>query len=78
MGSKRILPRLNNDINEEWISDKTRYSCDGLLKQRLDVPYIKKNNKLEKSTWDEAIPILSEKIKSINPNEIGWSYWRYG
>ena len=39
---KRILPRLNNDINEEWISDKTRYSCDGLLKQRLDVPYIKK------------------------------------
>ena len=39
---KRVLPRLNNDINEEWISDKTRYSCDGLLKQRLDVPYIKK------------------------------------
>ena len=46
---KRILPRLNNEINEEWISDKTRYSCDGLLKQRLDVPYIKKNNKLQKS-----------------------------
>ena len=46
---KRILPRLNNDINEEWISDKTRYSCDGLLKQRLDVPFIKKNNKLQKS-----------------------------
>ena len=45
---KRILPRLNNDINEEWISDKTRYSCDGLLKQRLDVPYIKKDNKLTK------------------------------
>ena len=39
---KRILPRLNNDINEEWISDKTRYSCDGLLKQRLDSPYLKK------------------------------------
>ncbi len=68
---KRILPRLNNDINEEWISDKTRYSCDGLLKQRLDVPYIKKNNKLQKSTWDEAISILADKIKTINPNEIG-------
>ena len=68
---KRILPRLNNDINEEWISDKTRYSCDGLLKQRLDVPYIKKNNKLQKSTWDEAISVLVEKIKTINPNEIG-------
>ena len=68
---KRILPRLNNDINEEWVSDKTRYSCDGLLKQRLDVPYVKRNNKLEKSSWDEVIPILAEKIKTINPNEIG-------
>ena len=68
---KRILPRLNNDINEEWISDKTRYSCDGLLKQRLDVPYIKKNNKLQKSTWDEAISVLVEKIKILNSNEIG-------
>ena len=68
---KRILPRLNNDINEEWISDKTRYSCDGLLKQRLDVPYVKKNNKLQKSTWDEVISILAEKIKIINPDEIG-------
>ena len=68
---KRILPRLNNDINEEWISDKTRYSCDGLLKQRLDVPYIKKNNKLQKSTWDEAISILVEKIETLNPSEIG-------
>ena len=67
---KRILPRMNNDINEEWISDKTRYSCDGLLKQRLDVPYIKRNNKLEKSNWDEAISLLIEKIKSVNPSEI--------
>ena len=68
---KRILPRLNNDINEEWISDKSRYSCDGLLKQRLDVPYIKKNNKLQKSSWDEVIPIFVEKLNSINANEIG-------
>ena len=68
---KRILPRLNNEINEEWISDKTRYSCDGLAKQRLDIPYVKKNNKLQKSNWDEAISILVEKIKAVNPNEIG-------
>ncbi len=68
---KRILPRLNNDINEEWISDKTRYSCDGLLKQRLDVPYIKKDNKLQKSSWEEVIPILVEKIKTSKPDEIG-------
>ena len=67
---KRILPRLNNEINEEWISDKTRYSCDGLLKQRLDTPYIKKENKLQKSSWDEAINLLVGKIRSVKPDEI--------
>ncbi len=67
---KRILPRLNNDINEEWISDKTRYSCDGLLKQRLDTPYIKKTNKLHKSSWDEALDLLTKKIQEVNPGEI--------
>ena len=66
---KRILPRINEDINEEWISDKTRYSCDGLLKQRLDVPYIKKENKLQKSSWDEAINLIAEKIQSTKPDE---------
>ena len=67
---KRILPRLNNEINEEWISDKTRYSCDGLLKQRLDVPYIKKENKLQKSSWDEAIDLIVDKIHSVQAEEI--------
>ncbi|MBD1172144.1 NADH-quinone oxidoreductase subunit G [Pelagibacterales bacterium SAG-MED05] len=67
---KRILPRLNNEINEEWISDKTRYSCDGLLKQRLDAPYIKKDNRLQKSSWEEAIDLVFNKIKAINSNEI--------
>jgi NADH-quinone oxidoreductase subunit G len=67
---KRILPRINNEINEEWISDKTRYSCDGLLKQRLDVPYIKKENKLQKSSWDEAIDLIINKLKSVQPEEI--------
>ena len=67
---KRILPRLNNEINEEWISDKTRYSCDGLLKQRLDVPYIKKENKFHKTNWDEAINFILDKIKKIKPDEM--------
>ena len=67
---KRILPRLNNEINEEWISDKTRYSCDGLLKQRLDVPYIKKENKLQKSSWDEAISLMVDKIQTTKSEEI--------
>jgi len=68
---KRVLPRVNDDINEEWISDKTRYACDGLLKQRLDTPYIRENGKLRKSTWNEALKILVTKLKSFNPNEIG-------
>ena len=67
---KRILPRLNNEINEEWISDKTRYACDGLLKQRLDIPYIKKDNKFVKSNWEEALDLISQKIKGLDPNDI--------
>ena len=67
---KRILPRVNEDINEEWISDKTRYSCDGLLKQRLDTPYIKRSGKFVKTSWDEAISVLSEKINNLKPSEI--------
>ena len=67
---KRILPRLNNKINEEWISDKTRYACDGLLKQRLDVPYIKKENKLVKSSWAEALKVISDKIRQTDPKKI--------
>ena len=67
---KRILPRLNNSINEEWISDKTRYACDGLLKQRLDKPYIRKDGKLIESNWDEVIDLVSSKINSIDPKRI--------
>ncbi len=67
---KRILPRLNNEINEEWISDKSRYACDGLLKQRIDKPYIKKEGKLVKTEWDEALDLIAEKIKSISPDKI--------
>ena len=68
---KRVLPRLNNEINEEWISDKTRYSCDGLLKQRLDTPYIKKDNVLKKCSWDEAFKFISDKILDLDPTKIG-------
>ncbi len=67
---KRVLPRVNEDINEEWISDKTRYACDGLLKQRLDTPYIRKNGKLEKSTWTETLDVLSKKLKSLNSDQV--------
>ena len=67
---KRVLPIINEDINEEWISDKTRYACDGLLNQRLDTPYIKYNNKFEKASWDEVYKIIKSKIENINKDEI--------
>tara|TARA_B100000029_G_scaffold16464_1_gene16929 strand:+ start:2109 stop:4139 length:2031 start_codon:yes stop_codon:yes gene_type:complete len=63
---KRVLPRLNNNINEEWISDKTRFACDGLLKQRLDKPYKRENGILTETNWDDAIDIISQKIKDTN------------
>ncbi len=67
---KRILPIINEDINEEWISDKTRYACDGLLNQRLDTPYIKYNNKFEKASWDEAYNIIKSKIENTSKEKI--------
>ncbi len=51
----RVLPRLNDEINEEWISDKTRYAVDGLRRQRLDRPYVRENGKLRPVSWDEAL-----------------------
>ena len=65
----RVLPRINEDINEEWISDKTRYAIDGLSKQRLDVPYIKINGKLQKSTWKNAFEQISLMLNEIAPKE---------
>ena len=67
---KRVLPIINEDINEEWISDKTRYACDGLLNQRLDTPYIKYNNKFEKANWDEVYKIIKSKIENANKDRI--------
>ena len=67
---KRVLPVINEDINEEWISDKTRYACDGLLNQRLDTPFIKYNNKFEKASWDEVYKIIKSKIENTNKEKI--------
>ena len=67
---KRVLPIINEDINEEWISDKTRYACDGLLNQRLDTPYIKYNNKFEQASWEEVFKIIKSKFKSTPKDKI--------
>jgi NADH-quinone oxidoreductase subunit G len=59
----RILPRLNEDINEEWISDKTRFVWDGLKTQRLDRPYIREGGKLREATWDEAFAAIATAMR---------------
>jgi NADH-quinone oxidoreductase subunit G len=67
----RILPRTNDDINDEWISDKTRHVVDGLRTQRLDQPYIRENGKLRPATWSEAFKAIANKIGRANPKRIG-------
>ena len=67
---KRILPRINENINEEWISDKTRYACDGILNQRLDTPYLKSDNEFKKISWDLAYKKVVEKIQETSAEKI--------
>ena len=67
---KRVLPIINEDINEEWISDKTRYACDGLLHQRLDTPFIKYNGKFEKASWDEVYKIIKSKFENTSKEKV--------
>ena len=67
----RVLPRTNDEINEEWIDDKTRYACDGLNRQRLDRPMIRRNGKLAAASWNEAFAVVAEKLKGAAPDRIG-------
>ena len=69
---KRVLPVLNEDINEEWISDKTRYACDGLLNQRIDTPLIKKDKKFTEISWNEALGNLKEDLLTTKPEEVAF------
>lgn len=66
----RILPKINDQINEEWISDKARFSYDGLKVQRLDSAYIRKSDKLVKTSLGDAINYAVDKIKSVKGSEI--------
>ena len=66
---KRILPRINEDINEEWISDKTRFACDGIKNQRLDTPYLKTKNGLKKTSWEEANSAIVKKINETSSDK---------
>ena len=61
---KRVLPRVNEEINEEWISDKTRYACDGLLNNRIDTPYIKVNGEFKEATWKDVLSYIDKNLEN--------------
>ncbi|XP_031364523.1 NADH-ubiquinone oxidoreductase 75 kDa subunit, mitochondrial isoform X1 [Apis dorsata] len=65
----RILPRINEEINEEWLSDKARFSYDGLKRQRLITPMIKINGKLKAVEWEDALVTTAQAIRNLAPNK---------
>ncbi|MBX7247656.1 MAG: NADH-quinone oxidoreductase subunit NuoG [Caulobacteraceae bacterium] len=67
----RVLPRVHEGINEEWLSDKSRYAVDGLMRQRLDRPYVRRDGKLQPATWAEALGAVAERFNAAKPNKIG-------
>ncbi|WP_019643600.1 NADH-quinone oxidoreductase subunit NuoG [Novispirillum itersonii] len=62
----RVLPRLNEDVNEEWLGDKSRHAIDGLRRQRLDTPYVRKDGKLVPASWQEAFAAIAAKVKTTS------------
>src|SRR5215207_6306433 len=67
----RILPRVNEAVNEEWISDKTRQVVDGLRLQRLDRPFVRENGRLRAASWQEAFGVIASRMKGLAPKRIG-------
>ncbi|MBV9735935.1 MAG: NADH-quinone oxidoreductase subunit G, partial [Acidisphaera sp.] len=67
----RILPRLNEDVNEEWIGDKSRFAMDGLKRRRLDRPWVRRGGRLEPASWAEAFAAIAAKLKGVPGERIG-------
>ena len=67
----RILPRINEDVNEEWLGDKSRFSIDGLRRRRLDRPWVRQNGKLRAATWTEAFDVIAAKLRPLSADRIG-------
>jgi NADH-quinone oxidoreductase subunit G len=67
----RILPRINEDVNEEWLGDKSRFALDGLKRRRLDRPWVRENGKLRAATWDEAFSTIAARLKSTAGDRVG-------
>ena len=66
----RILPRQNDDVNEEWINDKTRFACDGLKRQRLDQPFVRRDGKLQPATWAEAFTAIAARMRETSVSRV--------
>ncbi|MDA1070903.1 MAG: NADH-quinone oxidoreductase subunit NuoG [Proteobacteria bacterium] len=66
----RVLPRLHEDVNEEWIADKTRFAVDGLIRRRLDTPWIKQDGKLAKASWQDAIGAVAARLQDRDGDRI--------
>jgi NADH-quinone oxidoreductase subunit G len=66
----RVLPRVNEDVNEEWLADKGRFAVDGLLKRRLDRPYLRRNGKLVEASWPEALMAAAERLGKTSADRI--------
>ncbi len=66
----RVLPRVNDDINEEWLGDRSRFACDGLKRQRLDRCYVRKDGKLAPASWGEALAAVAAKVKGTAGSKI--------
>jgi NADH-quinone oxidoreductase subunit G len=67
----RILPRLNDAVNEEWIGDKSRFAMDGLKRRRLDRPWLRRNGKLRPASWDEAFAAIAARLQGVAGARIG-------
>jgi NADH-quinone oxidoreductase subunit G len=67
----RILPRLNEDVNEEWLGDKSRFALDGLKRRRLDRPWVRRGEKMVAATWPEAFAAIGEKLRGVSGDRIG-------
>jgi NADH-quinone oxidoreductase subunit G len=67
----RVLPRVNDDVNEEWLGDKSRFSFDGLKRRRLDKPWVRKDGKLVPATWPEAFGAIAAKLQGLPGDRIG-------
>ena len=67
----RVLPRVHEGINEEWLSDKSRYAVDGLMRQRLDRPYVRIDGKLQQASWADALGAVAARIEATSPDRVG-------